>query len=158
VQYRDGHISTCFNKDTRDIYIVHMCSCQLFYLFVIVIRYLFICACLFVIFVHLFYSLFDYLYICCTSSFLIDSLFNSLFKREKNHSDPELCSGISIPLTVHHHQDESMPIIHLIHTNNYLFYLHDISLYYFFRSSWQAGCPRSIVSVYSCGISCRDFV
>ncbi len=29
----------------------------------------------------------------------------------------------------------------------YLFYLHDIPLFYFFGSSWQAGCPRSLVSV-----------
>jgi hypothetical protein len=38
-------------------------------------------------------------------------------------------------------------ILHSIHTSNYLFYLHNIPLYYFCRSSSQAGCPWSVVSV-----------
>ncbi len=46
--------------NTCDIYIVHMCSCQLF-----VIRYLLICARYSLFFVLLFCSLFDYLFCCC---------------------------------------------------------------------------------------------
>ncbi len=34
------------------------------------------------------------------------------------------------------HSTSFKPIIHHIHTNNYLFYLHDIPLFYFFGSSW----------------------
>ncbi len=46
--------------------------------------------------------------------FHISSILCLLFKREKNNSDPELYSGISIPLTVHHHQYESINIIQQI--------------------------------------------
>ncbi len=45
------------------------------------------------------------------------------------------------------HSSSSIRIMHQIHTNNYLFYLHDILLFYFFGSSLQAGCSRSILSV-----------
>jgi hypothetical protein len=75
MQYQDGHISTCFNKDTRDIYIVHM--------LVPVIRYLFICALLFVTDHSLFCSLFDYLF----CFILTDSL---LICCSKENTDPEL--------------------------------------------------------------------
>jgi hypothetical protein len=60
-------------------------------------------ASLVIIIVHLFCSLFDYSFV-----FLFDFISHgffafirsSLFKREKNNSDPELCSGILISLTV----------------------------------------------------------
>ncbi len=84
-------------------------------------------ACASYLFVSLFvicasYSLLSFIYFiccstmyssCCLISFLINSLLFhcSLFKREKNNSDPELCSGISIPLTVQYHQYESLNII-----------------------------------------------
>jgi hypothetical protein len=59
---------------------------------------------------------------------------------------PNFLSNIHVLfLTIH--STSFIPIIHHIHTNNYLFYLHDILLFYFFGSSWQAGCPRSLVSV-----------
>ncbi len=35
-------------------------------------------------------------------------------------------------------------IIHHIQTNIYILLLHDKSLFHFFGSSWQAGCPRSL--------------
>jgi hypothetical protein len=78
------------NKDTRDLFILCIYACAS-YSFIIVIRYLFICARLFVIVVHLFCSLFDYLFVCCFHSLSILCL---LFKRENNNSDPELCSDI----------------------------------------------------------------
>jgi hypothetical protein len=98
------------NKDTRDLFILCIYACAS-YLFFIVIRYLFTCARFFDIFVHLFCSLCDNLFVLLFISFLIDSLIYLLFKREKNISDPELCSGISITLTVNHHQHESINII-----------------------------------------------
>jgi hypothetical protein len=55
---------------------------------------------------HLFCALFDYLF--CFISFDYSFVYCS---KEKNHSDPERCSGISILLTVHHHQYESINII-----------------------------------------------
>jgi hypothetical protein len=63
----------------------------------LLLRYLFICAHLFsllsfIYFVHC--SIFHLF--CCLISSLVNSLFYSLFKREKNNSDPKLCSGISI--------------------------------------------------------------
>jgi hypothetical protein len=77
-----------------------MCLCQLF---VIVIHYLFICARLFVIHCSTIYSPVVY--------FISHRFFVLLFKREKSNSDLELCSGISIPLTVHHHQYKLINII-----------------------------------------------
>jgi hypothetical protein len=62
VQYRDGHIFNLFNKDTREVFILCIYACAS-YLFVIVIHYLFICARLFIVVVHLFCSLFDYLFV-----------------------------------------------------------------------------------------------
>ncbi len=67
------------------IYKLYRCLCQLS-----VICYLFICA---------FYSLLIVHFVHCSICFafiFIDSLL-ILFKREKNNSDPELCSGISFP-------------------------------------------------------------
>jgi hypothetical protein len=116
MQYQGGHISTCFNERILVIYILYICMCQL-----VVIHDLFICALLFVInrslilfIVRLFvlfsfHRFFAYL----------------LFKREKNNSDPEPCSGISILLTeevpyrlyllpvnyMQHHRYESINII-----------------------------------------------
>ncbi len=59
---------------------------------------IFICASL-VVFSFIYFVCCSTIYsFCCSISFLINSLFYSLFKREKNNSDPELCSGISIPL------------------------------------------------------------
>jgi hypothetical protein len=83
MQYRDGHISTCFNKDTHDIYIVHMCLCQLF------IRYcysLFIYLCSFYSFLSFIYFvpwLTIHLFILLLISLLVRSLFYSLFKKRK---------------------------------------------------------------------------
>jgi hypothetical protein len=46
------------------------------------------------------------------------------------------------------HSPSFILIVHHIHTNNiHPFYLQNIPLHYFFGSSWQAGCPRSVVSV-----------
>jgi hypothetical protein len=72
------------------------------YSVVIVFCYLFICALLFVIVVHLFCLLFDYLF-ALFFDFLSHRFFAFhclLFKREKNNSDPELCSGILILHTI----------------------------------------------------------
>ncbi len=108
VQYRDGHISTYFNKDTRELFILGI-LCFVPVIFVIVTRYLFICAC---------YLLLAFIYFvrCLTLSFVL--LFNfiphrffafiircSLFERKKFNSDPELCSGISI--NEHHTADST---------------------------------------------------
>jgi hypothetical protein len=42
------------------------------------------------------------------------------------------------------HSTSFKPIIHHIHTNNYLFYLHDIPLFF---SLGLHGCPQSLVSI-----------
>jgi hypothetical protein len=94
------------NKVTRDLFILFICACAS-YLFVIVICYLFICTLLVD---HIFCSLFDYFFVLLFISFLINPLF-SCSNEKKNNSDPELCLGISIPLTVHHHQYESINIM-----------------------------------------------
>ncbi len=59
MQYRNGHISTCFNKDTRELCILCiMCLCQshslslvVIYLFVLVIRY----CCSFILYIVRFF-------------------------------------------------------------------------------------------------------
>ncbi len=115
MQYQDGHISTCFNEKILVIYIYCIYACASWSLFVI---YLFVLAYSLLI-VYLFCSLFDYLF-----CFHFHRFFAYLvFKREKNNSDPELCSGISIPLTeevpvvpatcssIQHHHFESINII-----------------------------------------------
>ncbi len=56
--------------------------------------------------VHLLCALFDYLFCFIRIDY---SLFT--VQKKKNNSDPEPCSGISIPLTVLHHQYESINII-----------------------------------------------
>ncbi len=107
MQYQDGHISTCFNKKVLVIYILYRCLCQL-----VIIRDLFICALYLLLVIHLFCSLFDYLF-CFHSHRFFACL---LFKRKRNNSDPEPCSGISIlyPCTcssIQHHHFESINII-----------------------------------------------
>ncbi len=100
MQQRDGHISTCFNKDTRELLTVFCayCVCATYirylviYLFVLVICYcrsfiLFIVRLLFVLLFNSFFINSFAFIICC-----------SLFQRDKLNSDPELCSGISILL------------------------------------------------------------
>jgi hypothetical protein len=98
VQYRDVHISTCLIKTL----VIHLYCARASYLFVIVTRYLFIFASLFVIVIHSFCLLFDYLFVL-RSDFIFQRFFAfihcSPFKRENNNSDPELCSGISIMRT-----------------------------------------------------------
>jgi hypothetical protein len=98
VQYRGGHISTCFNKDTRDLFMLCiLCLCQLF----IHYRYsLFYLCSLFIIVVHLVCSLFDFSF-TLSFNFILLRFFCfivALFKREKINSDPGLYSGISILL------------------------------------------------------------
>ncbi len=44
------------------------------------------------------------------------------------------------------HSPSFMLIIHHIQTSIYILLLHNKSLFHFFSSSWQAGCPRSLVS------------
>jgi hypothetical protein len=63
--------------------------------------------------VYLLLSLVYFVHCLTIYSFVVFILINSLFivQEEKNNSDPELCSGISIQLTVHHHQYESINII-----------------------------------------------
>jgi hypothetical protein len=91
MQYQDGHISTCFNQKILVIYIYCIYACASWSLFVI---YLLVISHSLLI-VHLFCSLFNYLF-----CFHFHRFFAYLvFKREKNNSDPEPCSGISIPLT-----------------------------------------------------------
>jgi hypothetical protein len=71
--------------------VVHLCQ-----LFVTRIRYL-LCiysSVLFVIIRSVFYSLFDY-FVSSSLSFVL-----IVVQKKKNNSEPELCSGISIPLTV----------------------------------------------------------
>ncbi len=73
VQYRNSHISTCFNKDTRDLFMLCiLCLCRLY------IRYrysliIYLCS-LFVVVVHLFCSLFDSLFVL-----LFDFIFHRFF-------------------------------------------------------------------------------
>ncbi len=110
MQYRDGHISTCFNKDTV-IYILCICSCQLF-----VIQYLFICAYLFIIgrsfilfIVRLFTSLLlvfiphRFFVYCCSKAKRTILILNhvQVFRSR--------CTRWRTP--VHHHQYESINII-----------------------------------------------
>jgi hypothetical protein len=64
--------------------------CYLFNIIIIIIMNLFISLYL-LLFVSCFYSLFDYFV-----SFSFEFCFDCCSKREKNNSDPELCSGISI--------------------------------------------------------------
>jgi hypothetical protein len=61
----------------------------------VIIRDIYLCSYS-LLMVHLFCSLFNYLF--CFHPFFA----YLLFKREENNSDPELCSGISIPLMVTH--------------------------------------------------------
>jgi hypothetical protein len=94
-----------FNKYTRDLFVLCiLCLCQLYIR--IVTHYFFICALLLIIVVHLLCSLFDF-YFVLLFDFILHRLFCfihcSLFKKEKCNPDPELCSGISIPLPVQHH-------------------------------------------------------
>ncbi len=113
MQCQDGHSSTCFNERILVIHILCICLCQL-----VIIRDLFICAFLFIInrsftlFVVRIFILFSFSSILCL---LI------VQKRKKSNSDPEPCSGFSIPLTeevpvvpatyIHHHRYESINII-----------------------------------------------
>jgi hypothetical protein len=92
VQYRDGHISTYIIK-TLVIYLCcAYCACA---------SYIFIIATPYFLFV-LRYLLLSFIYFALLFDFIIIDSFAfircSLFKREKCNSDPELCSGISIPL------------------------------------------------------------
>jgi hypothetical protein len=109
VQYRDGHISTCFNKDTCDIciYCAYVLVPVNYSLSLLVIYLIVLVDSLFI--VHLFFSLFDHYFVCCLFSFLINSLFYLLFKKEKNNSDPELVFRYSDP--ANHHQYEPINII-----------------------------------------------
>jgi hypothetical protein len=80
-----------FNKDTCDIYMLCIWLCQLF-----VIRYLIICALLFIIDRSVILYIVRLLFVVFI---LIDSLFIHCSK-EKSNSDPEPCSGITILLPV----------------------------------------------------------
>ncbi len=99
MQYQDSHISTCLIKTVIYLYCAYYACAS--YIFVIFTRiYLFVlCYSLlsFIYFVHC--SIF--ILFCCSTSFLIGSLLLFVvhcLKREKCNSDPELCSGIPIPL------------------------------------------------------------
>jgi hypothetical protein len=81
-----------------------MCLCQL--LFVISICYLFICARLFVIVIHLFCSLIDYLLFIVVS---FSSILCFVVQEKKNNSDPELEFRYFDP--ANHHQYKSINII-----------------------------------------------
>ncbi len=100
MQYWDVHISTCFNKDT----------CELFILCIVPVNHL---LALLVLFFCSRYSLLSFMYFVHCSILLFILLFNfillwffcffvrcAFFERENFSSDPELCSGISIPLPV----------------------------------------------------------
>ncbi len=97
VQYQCGHISTYFNKDTRELQYLYCACCALCQLsihnrsslFLIVYRYsLFIYLCsLFIIVVHLFFPLFDFYSFCfrfCSFSILLLSLFVVHCSKEKS--------------------------------------------------------------------------
>jgi hypothetical protein len=108
MQYQDSHISTCSIKKTLVIFIHCTDACASYPLLII---YLFVLSYSLLI-VHLFCSLFDYLF--CFH--FIDSLL-ILFEREKNNSDPELCSGISILLPV---QEPVVPVQVYLYTTSSL--------------------------------------
>ncbi len=106
MQYRDGHISTCFIK-TLVIYsyCAYYALCQLsnslfFYRYLL---FIYLCSLLIIVF-HLFCS--------CLSSFIFFLNFSSLFvvQKKKINSDPGLYSRYLDP-TYHHHLCKSINII-----------------------------------------------
>jgi hypothetical protein len=106
VQYGDSHILTFFNKDTRDLFIVHIV------LVPVIVFVIYYCCSLFIVVVHLFCYVFDF------HSFFVRLLFHcSLFKRKRFNSDPGLCSRYFDPVVpavqeYHHHLCKSINIIH----------------------------------------------
>jgi hypothetical protein len=93
VQYRDGHISPCLIK-TLVIYSLCICAGASYYSLSLFVNYLFVLIYSLLLSVHCLtiYSVVVYL---ISHQFCV-----LLFKREKNNSDPELCSGISILQTI----------------------------------------------------------
>ncbi len=109
----DGHISTYFNKDTRDLFMLCiMLVCQLNrVVFIIVVRFI-----LLLFDFHLSYLrlLFDF---CFHSILLLYTVHCLLFKKKIFNSDPGLHSRYfdpAVPLykKYHHHRCKSINIIH----------------------------------------------
>ncbi len=113
MQCLDGHISTYFNKDTHDLFMLCIVlMCQLYHIvFIIVVRFL----CL----------LFEFSFIFCSTFVSFDSFafYCSLFKKKRFNSDPGLysryfdpvvCEVPAVPLykKYHHHLCKSINIIH----------------------------------------------
>jgi hypothetical protein len=110
VQCLDGHISTCFNKDTCDLFMLCiMLICQLYrvdllllFNFFVVVRLLFeFCSS----FVQLLFSFDSFTFLC---SLFVEKRFNSDLGLYSRYFDP------AVPLykNHHHHLRKSINIIH----------------------------------------------